>query len=317
MLQGFSFIRIRFLQVVYEGRALGFIYSSLLIAALFFSLFIYRTAQLNGNYFIISNLILSLAVFFIHRNRNDHAFINVISDRPVLIKVMEYNAFIFPFLLLSVLTSFNPLVLFLPVICVMIAIIPVNRKINLDGIGIEKLVPEMLFEWRAGLRKQGIYFLLLWITGIGIAFLPYAALIISWILLFIVSSFYEEGESRDMLVASEKSPGKYLYEKLIRHLFVFFLFIAPLFIIYVIFFPMKWWVVLLFVLFGLMNLSLFIVSKYSVYIPGESTRVNSLLNAICMSSLFIPFLLPLPMFLLIRNYRRALKNLQFYLHDFN
>ncbi|MDX5347098.1 MAG: hypothetical protein LPK19_07605, partial [Hymenobacteraceae bacterium] len=89
----------------------------------------------------------------------------------------------------------------------------------------------------------------------------------------------------------------------------------PVLLLCAVFHPALWPVYLIFMVLQVIGLMLAITTKYSSYSPNASLSANSVLLFLSQLGLLLPFLLPLPLVLLIRNYRRAVYNLSFYLYD--
>jgi hypothetical protein len=58
-----------------------------------------------------------------------------------------------------------------------------------------------------------------------------------------------------------------------------------------------------------------ILLKYAAYSPNDNLSQNSVLFFFGFLGSIIPFLLPLPLIMNIRNYKKAVTNLNRYFHD--
>ncbi len=177
-------------------------------------------------------------------------------------------------------------------------------------------IPTDMFEWRSGMRKN--YFPVLLVLVLAILFSRLTAAIPVALLLFslITTGFYIETEPREMLEVFQLSPKKLLLFKLKKHLALFWLMSSPLLVLFLIF-HVRYWYVLVFVIAAaslIQTISIFL--KYALYEPHEALQGNTIIIALSTLFTVIPLFIPIPFFWVVRYYRKASSNLQFYLHDF-
>ncbi len=316
-MQAVSFLKVRKAQLLHELKALGFLYSLFLISGSVIAAFVFYKTQTNTKNVLYGLLALTFVVFSIHISRSDHRFISLISEKPFLIFLIEYGAFVMPFILLSIVGSgkiWMVLIMF-PIVLISKMKKGFYKEATVSVIG--NYVPSKLYEWKAGLRRVSWIFILLWLAALVLVFIPFVSILILWVMLMMVSGFYDHGESRDMIEGFRLNAGGFLVKKFVTHILMFQLFAVPVLLINLFIYPDKWWVVLLFLLFSCVNIMVFISSKYAVWQHAENNFTNSILNTICMIGLILPFLLPLPIIVLVRNYRKALLNLKPLLDDYH
>ncbi len=316
-MQELAFIKIRIVQSFHELKALGFFYSLILLTGILALFSFYFQSQTTSENVLIGSGFVIVLISSIHFARSDHQFLFLVSSNPYRILFFEYLILAFPFVLLSLVrfTCFQSLLplAFIP----LIPLIKVSRQNTTQIIKPGNIIPVQNFEWKAGVRNTGWVFLILWIIALALVAVPFASLIILWFQLMIISSFYDQGEPVEMIEAFRLDGSLFLRKKIILHCKSFMVPVFPILLISVVFNPERWWVYLLFLVFSVLNIAVFIVSKYSVWRNSDLNRSNSIINALCMIGLFIPFLLPLPIIVFIKNYRKALNNLYPVLHDYH
>ena len=60
-----------------------------------------------------------------------------------------------------------------------------------------------------------------------------------------------------------------------------------------------------------------IILKYARYAPGDDASSSSILQSLILLSIIMPWFIPLPLFVIVFYSSKSLKNLNYYLHDFN
>ncbi len=316
-MQPVDFLFVRKAQLLREIKALGLLYSLIVAGALLLLLtffFKYQVAILNV---AISGLLLAIIIVVIHFSRKDHRFIDLVAEVPFQIYMAEYAALVLPFALLSWIAFGQPLFFLVLIPVMLISLIRVKSKSNSNQGYSNRLISETNFEWHAGVRKTGGVLILIWLVALALTPIPFASIVALWFYLLTVSSFYDEGEPREMIEAYQVNSNIFIKAKLKSQIVSFLKPALPVLLISFLFFPDRWWVLLLFVVFCSVNIAVFVVTKYAVWSSGEVNRSGSIVNAMCMLGLFLPFFLPLPIVVLIKNYRKSLLNLNPLLHDYN
>jgi hypothetical protein len=313
----FAFLRLRMYQLLRESKALGWLYSLILlslVSALLYLAGIY-VRKPSGAAAVLA--IVSSLLFALHRNRTDHRFVASLTGRPWIIYFTEYAAIVLVLYVSGFLCSGDPV---LPLVIFLVPFIAFVKPAEHAAGGnffAARIPHESNFEWRSGIRKQGWLFPLLWLLSLLLAPVPFAPILLLWFMMLAVSSFYDEGESRSMLESAELPPVAFMRCKISGQLTAWSWISVPSLAVSAVFHPDRWWVLLLFIAFSTLMVSLFVTSKYAVYQPAEINRSNSLVHVMCMLGLFIPFLLPLPLVMLVRNYRKAISNLETHLYDYH
>jgi hypothetical protein len=312
-----AFLRIRLLQVLRELKAAGPLYSLVLIVCFAAFIWFFYNSQKDVVSVIYWFSGITLMLVMVHLNRGDQRFIFLSTLYPILIYIAEYGFVMLMFAVLSALAteSFYPFIFLL--------IVPFIALIRPGYYAVSYLARRVVFiessnyEWLAGIRKSGLTIAALWLVGLLLTPVPYASLLVTWFLLLISSSFYELHENREMVDSFRLSSGRFLARKILQQMIPFLMLALPIMLLSIVFFPDRWWIWLLFVVFSCINIGVFVTSKYAIWEPGEVHRSSSLINSLCMVSIFVPFLLPLPLFVLFRNFNKAFHRLKPLLHAYH
>ncbi|HMT29333.1 MAG TPA: hypothetical protein PKD91_08650 [Bacteroidia bacterium] len=300
-----------------EFKALGFFYSLILSVGIIGLFSFYFQTQVSSKNVLIGALVILFLIATLHFSRTDHQFIKLVAQNPPLVYLTEYGVCMFPFFILSWIQYGQPIILFSIFPLLLISFWNVRQKSMDPASGLGKFIPAKNYEWKAGLRQSGWLFVLLWAGALILVFVPFASLILLWFILLIISSFYDQGESQQMIESFELNQTRFLLNKIKIQLITFLIPAIPVLLLCLVFFPERWWVFILFMVFSVLNISVFVVSKYAVWRHGEINKSNSVVNGLCMVGFFLPFLLPLPVFVFVKNFRKSVINLKPLLNDYN
>ena len=183
-----------------------------------------------------------------------------------------------------------------------------NRKLfNLLNV---KWIPLVLFEWRSGLRKNMLGFVLLYVLGLVFSYYPITVPVILFLMALGVASFFQLFENKDLLLAVNQHQ-KLLTIKVFGSLKLFNVLMLPHYILFVIFhFDYQYLGALLIVSIISQFIIIFsICLKYKNYRFHHHKVYNSLPMAIFVGCLTIPFLWPIPLIMLIHFWKKAQENL--------
>lgn len=147
--------------------------------------------------------------------------------------------------------------------------------------------------------------------------LPFASLASLWFFTVFFSEMFRYSESQQILFYMERPARSFLHRKLALNLKLFLCAISPVCLVYVLIYPEHWWLILTFLVAISLNILLFITTKYAYYWPNSKITAGQIPIAIAMLSIFLPVLLPVILFFLIRNYLAACRNLKTYLYAYN
>lgn len=273
--------------------------------------YVAKKAETNTDGLLIAVLAGSV-IFAVHSQRRDYKLIRKIATNPPKIFFIEYLLF----------TIFLPLILIFKELCfpavayvLLVGTVSfhVPRTATLANFNQAiRFIPDKLFEWKSGVRKNFIFIALFWLIGLfGFAHIAFSA--VSAILLTMaVSAFYFSFESRQILMACEVPENEFLRRKLKDHLLFFAKFMLP--IALVAFFHPQHWIFILVACFSAANcLAFTLLWKYAYYHPnGKSNLLSILAPLVCLVSIVYP----VGLIILIINmilYRKAMFNLKPYL----
>jgi len=190
------------------------------------------------------------------------------------------------------------------------------RTITINS-GLQKLIPDSGYEWKAGVRKAFLPLCFIWLLALGtswfIASVPIAILLIT----IIICSFYETCEPVSFLFFLEKSPKAFLKIKIQTALGLFVISVVPLVMAFIIFHHELWYIPVIEVVVFCLLIGYNIVTKYAFYQPNHKPASTRMFNAIGIFGTLFPILLPLVVALTIWFYYKSLQQLKAILHDFN
>lgn len=128
---------------------------------------------------------------------------------------------------------------------------------------------------------------------------------------------FRYSESEQILFSQERSAKSFLCRKLGVNLKLFLYATGPVYLVYLLLYPDQWWLIIAFVVAIALNVALFIVTKYAYYRPNAKITAGQVPIALAMLSIFLPVLLPVILFFLIKNCLAACRNLKTYLYAYN
>lgn len=249
--------------------------------------------------------------------RKDKVFLNIYAKKPQIIFLIEYLILsiplIIPLIYYDLWTWLFLFLLSLP----LIPFLNLNIKHNSINSVFQRIIPNDNFEWKAGMRKNIILLISLWIIGLITSFYFMSVPIIIFVLGVIILNFYEKPEPLQILLAQELNTKMFLRKKIINHLIVFYSMITPLILLSVAFNP-EYYYILLIEFFAFSFLLIYtILLKYAFYKPNIKSGATQIFTNIGVIGLVIPIFIPLIIILSIRFLFKASNNLNFYLNDYN
>ena len=153
------------------------------------------------------------------------------------------------------------------------------------------MLPAEAFEWRSGLRKQGGWIGIIYLLALAPYSYPFAAVVAIVAFTFIVSTFYNETESRPMVEAFATSPAAFLWAKARVQLTIFWVGCMPLILTFLLTNADYWYVLLVWIIVSSIIQLLSINLKYALYEPG-ATLNTYVFMFIYFLSLFVPYFVP-------------------------
>lgn len=272
-------------------------------------------ANIQGN--VIVGAILLLLLIVLHRSRKDYHFMRLVVKQAPLVFCTEYILLSLPVLILGLLQGFYFISIGICLGCIGTGFTkrPFHRTIN--GLRPPAFIPWEAFEIRAGIRKSGVVIYILYSSAYVGLCIPYVSLALLWFLAVLLIDFFNYSESTSILCSQELSSKQFLHRKLWLNLRLYGIAIAPVCILYTIFYSDSWWLPVVFFIYILINIALILVVKYAFYLPNTKITAGQVAISISLLGTFFPILLPLTLFFIVKNYWAARRNLTDYLYAYN
>jgi hypothetical protein len=303
------FISFRFRQALRELKGLGWLYSSVLV--IFFGGIFYismKASYLNQDdrmsYLLFSPV---LMLYFIRR---DIPFLRKLIIHPFPVLLADYFIIGSPYLLYCALTwNFSLLIIALAFI-LLFSMMPFRHsKSNYFQPGLN-FISSDAYEWKAGLRKNSLVLILLYIFALSTVAFPAVSLLLCFLMHSIFTAFYQPNESISLLRVQGNNPKKILREKITRGLILQTIIFLPVAIVNSCMQDYYAYVWLFFLSTASISLSFSIISKYSYYRPETANSPSQVNQAISIFSFIIPFLLPIPLLLSILRFPSAIQKIK-------
>jgi hypothetical protein len=310
----FFLLRVR--QIVRIFVEIGILRSLILLVLSAFAVF--KLVLFTKDHEVLIASVAFLSILSVHFKRKDKKLLTSIFDQPFFIYLVEYFFISTPSLLALAAVNgwlfFSALILSILILSFTNYEKAISVSAAIKGSGLLSRLP---VEWTSGLRRSWPGFIILYVIALFSYSYSTAIPLLIVISVIIICSFFNECEPYQLVDLYHRAPFDFLKLKYIQHLKVFWILYSPLLLFYTFFFPQYWFV--FFVVFVVCStlIVLTISTKYSSYLPNEELGMNSILIIISLCCFLIPFLSPIPFFLVIRNHRRAVKNLETYLYAFH
>lgn len=258
-----------------------------------------------------------LLIWLLHLRRNDFHFIQLVEEKPQQVFFMDYWLLSVPVFILEIIRGYYWVGLGVWIGCWLISLQeqPVRRVQK--GFSPPRFIPEKAFEYRTGVRKYGWLMLVIYGSAYAGLSLPYVSLVSLWFLTCIMAEFFCYSEPTSILCAQELSANRFLHRKLNLYIRLYFIPMMPVCLLYTLLHPAHWWLAVLFVLLGNLNIALMVVSKYAAYLPNTRITGGQIAISISLFGILFPVLAPLTLLLLIKKYITARRNLIQYLYAYN
>ena len=312
----FTLVNIRLLQLRREIRPIGFFYTLFFAAlAVGFVAVVFSQFQQRPNSWAAAGILVAAALA-IQLGRADEEFIFRHLAHPQKAVFTEYFVLALP-LTLPVLFTENWFC-FLVVAAGFLAVSAVRFHASARHTfwpGISRFTGEQNFEWISGILKTWPALVLVYSLALAFCWVPVLPLFFLWIITVFITGFYLESEPLPVLHATAKSPAKFLQNKLLAHGKLLLALQLPALVVVLFNQPQFWYVYIVFVVLQLLLLACAILIKYSTYEPNRYLGPNSVLVMVAAAGAFIPFMLPLPLVICIRHWRKATRRLHVYLDD--
>ena len=183
--------------------------------------------------------------------------------------------------------------------------------------GLQRLISFNLYEWKAGVRRNFILLLTVYVLGIFLSFYVVAIPVAMIILGLVIVDFFGANESWQMLLSFEKSPGRLMLYKIRHHTLHYAVICLPLIALFILFHPDFWYVpVIEFVI--MLTIHIYTITvKYAYYRPERGGRVNFVLQIVGIVLGLIPITAPFLLLFSIFFFQKACTNLKPLLYDYD
>jgi hypothetical protein len=307
-------LKLRLKQAQRNLKSVGLLYGIFIIA--FYAMVLMKLFKSNTvENLQITAILLVISILSLHFTRSDKRFIfTTFHENAIKIFIAEYNLLVLP---ISFTLILGPVPYLFFAVHFAISLIAFIEKTTLSisftgNYLFFTFIPKNMFEWRAGMRKNQYFIILLYLLCLGLGFKFYGSFVILGIITFILSSFYNEAEPRNILLINHKNGNEFLIEKMKDHIKFYLIFIAPILLLYFVKYPKYWIFYIPLLLIYILNFLVFILNKYKSYIPNQLNNSNSAIVGMMFIGMFIPFLFPLSIILVFVYYRKSIKNLNQY-----
>ncbi|WP_448519366.1 hypothetical protein [Rhodoflexus sp.] len=279
----------------------------LLLAALVFWA-IFRLVALQSPLAWLSTALVMIGG--LHFGRNDRFFLQTLSPDWAWLMRAEYMLLAFPFLVaMAQYLYWQGIVALL----ILLWLLPDMYKPAFDykqtGNRLA-LLPARMYEWRAGLRRNGWMIISIWL----LAAIFYWALVaqVAFLLLYllIIGSFYISCEPRIWLdLQNAADTRRFLWQKIKQSLALTVLGSLPFYLLIGVFHIQQAWLIVLCLVLTSAYISYAIFLKYALYSEGRSLEPFMLQHLIFVGSCAVPVLLPIAVYFGWSNYRKARRHL--------
>lgn len=309
-----TLLYIRKRQLIYELKQLG-LYSVILIvlagAVIFYTYSVYQDT-INS---LLVTVSLAITCYTFHSFRKDKEFLYLHSGNYHLSLFVEYSIITFPLIFMSLFTAHWYCFLILQVLLLLIPFSKITIKQRTLFRNISEIIPATNFEWISGFRRTYVQVIPVYLLALALSWVKILPLFLLWYLTLIISSFYNEFESLNILREGKDSSKTFLRNKLLKHSYLLILLYMPVLIINTIFNP-EFVLLNAGLLVSQLALLIFAICfKYSNYIPDKIQYGNNLLVILVSLCASIPVLLPVPAVVAYKYYSNAKNNLKEFFND--
>ncbi len=276
----------------------------------FFQFFLIHIKELHA--FFVDAALLSL-LSAAQANRKDEKILLQLMKFPILYYLLENLIWVLLFtwgIAFSPSNYLYPILLFLPLIT---SFLPTNRSIESQGFVLPIPFSASAYDWRSGMRNGGAWGIIVAIVLTVIGLFRFEFLLIGIVVSSIsIFGFYTQNEPRQILYAVADTSTSFLKKKIKQMALLFLLINSFALLIGLVFYFQVFYVVAYLFLGSFFVLFLMILQKYITYEPNTNFRANTFIIAFYYISIFIPFLIPLPLIVGIRSWKRANRQLSYY-----
>ena len=259
-----------------------------------------------------------LIIAFIHSRRKDYTFLLLSMKFPRAICGTEYVLLSVPLAILLLINSQYLIAIILLASTFSIGFLKIKTTWKRKTLNtfLQQLIPNDMYEWKAGIRKSFFPILIFWLLGLSLSFFVASVPIALFFIGIIMIDFYDKNESWQMLISFEKRPQALLMHKIKEHTLSLLILFAPLILAFMLFHSAYWHIPLV-ELVILLSIHIYaIISKYALYSHSDEQGSSAYLLIGTLIGLF-PVTTPILWIASIFLFFKARNNLNTYLHDYN
>lgn len=260
-----------------------------------------------------------LFMVLLHLARTDKKFLQILQITPQKVYALDYGLFLLPSFtfLLYIGAYWHFLACFALVVGFMFVPFTLPQYNQPLFLFTSRWIPAKAFEWKSGFRQYFSFVLVCLLLGIALSKYEVTIPLIIIFFTLLTTFFYLEFEPLEMLLVFGKTPPKLLVSKIQGQLFLFWAFISPLVLLFLVFHTKYWYLMPYFFLSSSLAQIFAILYKYAVYQPSTNSQLNVFIYVLFGSAFLfivvIPLFVPVGIFILVRYYRKAVRNLAFWL----
>lgn len=301
--QALKLFQFRLQQIFRFIKTIGWVYLIFIFPILFiFVLSLLESIQQFENKTPL--LLAYLLPLAIHTKRPDFAFLIKIKVKRFYLFLLEYHFACLPFslMLLGLGIYQIPILghIMLSILALMLAIRDFKLE-NKQSNWALNLIPNTFFEWKTGIRRYHLFFILLWLFGCVTTLTAYTYFIFVFMFAGIIAEIFKPTEAKELKPLNLSD----FYKKITRNTLFLGILLLPHLLLYCFFNPSFWWISLGIALYMLLFQLYCIAYKYAHYSQYRK-QVNNELPA--MLFMFLCPFLPISLLLLSKTFMDARKS---------
>ncbi len=301
-------------KIIREIPPLYLLILAIMLVALVAGLYAFA-AQSKGGWVITAGFLFLLAL--LHTRRKDYRFLFHVEQKPWRVFAAEYLLLALPVLLVEWIQGRWGASVVLAAGCVATGFIRRPAQAGGKHIPVPSLIPVELFEIRSAFRQYGVMVVVVYVAAYAGLFVPYLSLAFLFIYTCCYGGCYHLSEPVSLLCARELPAGAFLHRKLWINSRAYMLTLLPACVLYAVLHPGQAWFAGFFLLAGTLNILVMILMKYACYRPQAKTVGGQFSLLLSLAGMIAPFLAPLTLFLCIRYYLAARRNLTTWLYAYH
>ncbi len=262
--------------------------------------------------FPATGLVVLITAGSIHLQRKDSDFLHRLGPSSWLLRWIDYLLLAIPFIIsLLIVASYRDIALVLLVLPFLALIRPPEGLFVFRNTIAMDFLPIEAIEWRAALRKNGWWLLLVYLLALGMSKHEISGIGITLVLAIAAMGFYDKLEEKELMEVFLPI-DRFLQRKAYWQALVFHGLLLPHYLLFLYFHLAYWYLLLVAVLVGQSMLCFALFYKYAQWRPHQYKAYNQMAVGFYTGGLIVPFLAPASLFYCWVYYRKAQKNLEYY-----